>query len=61
MKDIYLMNNETGELVPSEKVFREFYKSHGWRDSVFDFWTETALEVEGSQIDPPDFTEALNI
>lgn len=61
MRDVYLMNKETGELVPSEEVFKEFYKHHGIYDSVFDEWEETLLEVEDSEIDFPDFAEALNI
>lgn len=60
MKDVYLMNKETGEIVPSEQVFKEFYKTHGIFDSVFDEWTETEIEVENSNIDLPDFANAIN-
>lgn len=28
MFDVYLMNKATGEIVPSEQVFQEFYKTH---------------------------------
>lgn len=55
MKDIYLMNIETGEIEPSKKVFKDFYKSHGIFDSVFDYWTETNIEVENSSFDLPNF------
>lgn len=44
-KDVYLMNKETGELIPSTQVFKEFYKSHKILDSVFDEYQETNLSV----------------
>jgi hypothetical protein len=53
------MNKETGEIKPSAQVFKEFYKTHGIFDSVFDFWTETAQEVEGSEISAPNFLNAI--
>ena len=59
MQDVYLMNKLTGEIVPSEKVFKDFYKTHGIKDSVFDEWEETDITVENSYIDIPDFTTAL--
>lgn len=59
MCDVYLMNNETGEMLPSTQVFREFYKTHGIYDSVFDFWTETNIPVENSCVEFPDFTKAI--
>ena len=61
MNDIYLMNKETGEIVPSKEVFNDFYKTHGIYDSVFDFWAETDLIVENSYIDIPNFTNAIKI
>lgn len=61
MKDVYLMNKETGEIVPSTTVFKEFYKTHGIYDSVFDEWSQTTLEVDDSEIEPPDFTQALRV
>lgn len=61
MRDIYLMNKETGEIVPSNEVFREFYKTHGIYDSVFDEWTETGIEVEDSDLELPDFAKVLAI
>jgi hypothetical protein len=61
MKDVYLMNKETGELIPSQTVFKEFYKTHGIYDSVFDEWEETDIEVENSSIDFPDFSKAIRI
>ena len=59
MRDIYLMNKETGEIMPSKDVFREFYKNHGIYDSVFDEWVETGIEVEDSDLELPDFTKAI--
>lgn len=59
MKDVYLMNKTTGEILPSQQVFKEFYKTHGIFDSVFDEWMETNLEVENSQIEMPDFAKAI--
>lgn len=53
MNDIYLMDNETGGIIPSEKVFKEFYKTHGIFDSVFDYYTETDIPVENSEIENP--------
>lgn len=61
MKDVYLMSKETGELVPSQTVFKEFYKTHGIFDSVFDEWDETNIEVEDSYVEFPDFSKAINI
>ena len=59
MKDVYLMNKETGEIVPSKQVFKDFYKTHGVFDSVFDEWIETNMEVEDSYMEFPDFTQAI--
>ena len=62
MKDIYLMNKETGEIMPSKDVFRDFYKTHGIYNSVFDEWTDTGIEVEGSDfIEFPNFANAIRI
>jgi hypothetical protein len=59
MQDIYLMNRETGEIKPSAQVFKEFYKAHGIFDSVFDFWQETNLTVDNSNIEFPNFAKAI--
>jgi hypothetical protein len=59
MQDIYLMNRETGEIKPSAQVFKEFYKTHGIFDSVFDFWQETNLTVDNSNIEFPNFAKAI--
>jgi hypothetical protein len=59
MKDIYLMQKETGEILPSSEVFKEFYKTHGIFDSVFDEWSETELVVDNSTIEFPDFKMAI--
>lgn len=61
MQDIYLMNKETGEIQPSALVFKEFYKTHGIFDSVFDEWQETDLTVDGSNVEFPDFANAIII
>lgn len=62
MKDVYLMNRETGELVPSEQVFKEFYKTHGIYDSVFSEWAETDIEADNDIKHPLDcFREAVQI
>ena len=58
MKDIYLMNKETGELVPSADVFAN-YEYHTYLSSPFDEWAETDLEVEGTNVCPPDFTRVF--
>lgn len=59
MKDVYLMNKKTGELSPSSSVFREFYKTHGIFESVFDFWEETKFLVENSKIKKPNFQKVF--
>lgn len=61
MQDIYLMNKETGEIVPSNQVFKEFYKTHGIYDSIFDEWIETNILVGDSFVAFPDFANAFNI
>jgi hypothetical protein len=61
LNDIYLMNKSTGELVPSQQVFKEFYKTHNIFDSVFNEWQETNLIVDNSYISPPDFTKAIKL
>ena len=59
MKDIYLMNKETGELLASSIVFHNFYKTHGIFESVFDFWEETKFLVENSKIKKPNFQKVF--
>lgn len=61
LNDVYLMNKSTGELVPSQQVFKEFYKTHNIFDSVFDEWQETNLIVDNSYISLPDFTKAIKL
>ena len=61
LKDIYLMNKSTGELVPSQQVFKEFYKTHNIFDSVFDEWQETNLIVDDSYISMPNFTKTIKL
>jgi hypothetical protein len=53
------MNRETGEIKPSAQVFKEFYKTHGIFDSVFDEWQETDLTVDGSSVEFPNFATAI--
>ena len=59
MRDVYLMNKETGELIPAQIVIRDFYKTHGFWDSWTDEWIETDIEVENSFLPVPDFTKAI--
>lgn len=60
LRDVYLMHRETGEIVPSNQVFKEFYKTHGIYDSVFTEWIETDIEVEnGDFVDFPDFKKVV--
>lgn len=60
MKDVYLRNKKTGELKPSMKVFREYYRSHkGVYDTPFDEWEETKIEVDNSNMPIPDFTKSV--
>ena len=61
LNDVYLMNKSTGELVPSQQVFKEFYKTHNIFDSVFDEWQETNLIADDSYISLPDFTKAIKL
>ena len=60
MKDIYLQDKKTGELIPSQKIFKDFYKNHSAIDSVFDFYNETRIEVKNSKIDMPNFVKCIN-
>ena len=60
MKDIYLQDKKTGELIPSEIIFKDFYKNHSAIDSVFDFYNETRIEVKNSTIDLPNFINCIN-
>ena len=59
MRDVYAMDNETGELIPFEKVIADFYKTHKWNESWTDFYTVTDIEVENTFIPFPDFTKAI--
>lgn len=59
MRDVYAMDNETGELIPCEKVIADFYKTHKWNESWTDFYTVTDIEVENTFIPFPDFTKAI--
>lgn len=61
LNDVYLMNKSTGEIVPSQQVFKEFYKIHNIFDNVFDEWQETTMLVDDSYISPPDFTKAIKL
>lgn len=60
MQDIYLMNRKTGELQPSEKVIREFYRTHNWHERWTDYWIETSSVVPGTRVEFPDFAKCLN-
>ena len=56
MKDIYVMNKETGEIIPAQQAISEYYKTHGIFDAWTDEWEETDLEVENSTVEIPNFT-----
>lgn len=55
MRDIYVMNRKTGELIPSEKAIKEFYKTHGIMDDWTDEYQETKMETS-NEMRKPDFT-----
>lgn len=55
MKEIYLMDKETGELIPASDAIKSFYKTHGALDDWTKYYEETSLYVEGSTIDLPSF------
>jgi hypothetical protein len=59
MRDLYAMNNETGEIIPCEQAIAEFYKTHKWNESWTDFYTVTDIEVENTFIAFPDFSKAI--
>jgi hypothetical protein len=59
MQDVYLMNKTTGEIVPSVQVFKDFYKTHSIKDSVFDEWENTEILVENTSIQFPNFADAI--
>ena len=59
MKDVYLMDNDTGELIPAEEAIRSFYKDHGIMEAWTDYYTETGIETE-TEISAPDFTRVFN-
>ena len=59
MKDIYLVNKITGELLPSEQVISDFYKNHNILESVFDYYNETKVEVESTTISFPNFEKMI--
>ena len=61
MRDIYVMNNETGEIIPAEKAISEFYKTHKWNENWTDFYTVTDIEVENTFISFPDFSKTINV
>ena len=58
MSDVYFMNKFTGELLPSSEAIRDFYKTHGIRDSWTDEWTETKMET-GEPLAMPNFANAI--
>ena len=60
MKDVYLQNNETGELLPSSTVIQEFYKNHDVLEDWHTEWSETGIETK-DDIDAPDFSKVLNL
>lgn len=61
MRDIYVMDNETGEIIPSEKAIADFYKTHKWNERWTDFYTITDIEAENTFITFPDFSKTINV
>jgi hypothetical protein len=61
MKDIYLMDKTTGELIPAEMAILAFYKTHGALEDWTEYYEETDLEVDRSSISFPDFALAVAI
>jgi len=55
MKDVYFMNKETGEILPSSVAIKDFYKTHGILESWTDLWEETNMETE-TEMASPDFS-----
>lgn len=53
IKDVYAMNIETGEIVPTKQAIHEFYKTHKWYEAWTDEWQPTDMEVEDSYLDNP--------
>lgn len=60
MYDVYLMNRETGELLPSSQAIREFYKTHNAMDNWYDEWIETDIPT-GEYMSMPCFTSVLAV
>ena len=58
MKDVYFMNRETGELLPSCEAIRDFYKTHNILDDWNDEWQETKIETN-TYMKFPDFANVL--
>ena len=64
MKDVYVVNKLTGELLPAQTAIREFYRDHGILESWTDLYEETEyLLDDGDELPPPDFSGSrlLNI
>ena len=59
MKEPYLMNKETGEILPYSEASHEFYKKpRNYLESVFDEWKETEYESD-KELEFPDFTRSV--
>ena len=59
MKDIYLMDKTTGELIPAMKAIGDFYKTHAYNERWIDYFEETNIEVENSFINKPNFANCI--
>ena len=60
MYDVYVMDKETGEVIPSSEAVRRFYETHpyceAWTDQYIELDEETEIEIE-----VPDFTKTINL
>ena len=61
MRDEYVMDRETGELIPATEAIRIFYtvERHDIRDAWTDKYTPTGLDVPGSRLEAPNFAGAV--
>lgn len=60
IKDVYSMNNKTGEILPTMQAIAEFYKTHNALDAWTDEWTPTDIEAE-NEIQIPNFLQTIKI
>ena len=61
MKETYLMDKETGELVPALRTIHEWSQTHAWNDPWTRRYEETDIEIDGTDIGLPDFAGAVAV